>query len=174
MGFLCKLFGKCNKNEEKIVSSEVRIFAPIDGEIVKLCDVKDETFSKKLLGEGIAINPLKSGALKAPVDGKLVQLFETLHAYIVETKDGVQILTHFGMNTVNLKGEGFKALAKEGDIVKAGDNIVEFDYDFIKDKVETLVTPVVVLESEEYTDTIPLVEEGTVEGGKTEVITVVR
>lgn len=97
-----------------------------DGKLVNLEDVKDETFSSKMLGEGIAID-LDSDFVCSPANGTLTTLFPTGHAFGVVTETGVELLIHIGINTVDLKGEGFSILAKQGDLVKAGDPIIKVD-----------------------------------------------
>lgn len=144
MGFF-DLFKK--KEEQK---KEVLIYSPIDGDIVTLEDVPDKTFAAKLLGDGIAILPNKSGSICSPVDGKLIQLFKTGHAFTVETKEGINVLVHFGINTVELNGQGFEKLVDEGIEVKAGDPIVKYDYEYLLENATSVVCPVIILDSEEY------------------------
>lgn len=160
---------ECNCQEGK--QNKFKVLAPIDGTIIPLENVPDPTFAQGLLGLGVGIEPKESGYIKAPISGKLIQLFETKHAFVIETPEGLNILTHFGLNTVKLKGEGFEAVAKEGDLVKAGDNIVKYDYDFLKANAESIVTPVVVLEAEDYKLVKPLLSDSC-KGGETEIIEV--
>lgn len=169
MGFLDFLFGK--KKEEVKTVKTLKIVSPLDGNILSLDKVPDPTFAQGLLGMGVGIEPLESGYVKAPVSGKIIQLFETKHAFVVETSEGVNVLTHFGLNTVKLNGEGFEAIAKEGDEVKAGDPIVKFDYEFLKANADSVITPVVVLESEDYKLVEPILGETCV-AGETEIILV--
>lgn len=95
---------------------ELDLYAPITGELIDITEVKDQVFSQKILGDGIAIEP-KEGILYAPFDCEVVQLFHTLHAIGLKAKD-VEILVHIGMDTVELNGEGFKGFVNEGDHVK--------------------------------------------------------
>ncbi|WP_156299631.1 PTS sugar transporter subunit IIA [Streptobacillus canis] len=171
MGFLCRLFGNCKKEEVK-KTGEIKIVSPLDGKVIPLQEVPDPTFAQALLGNGIGVEPQKSGVVKSPVDGTIIQLFETKHAFVVETEEGVQVLTHFGLNTVKLKGEGFEIITKEGSKVKAGDPIVKFDYDFLKANADSIVTPVVILETEEYKAVNPV--EGLTEAvaGETVIINI--
>ncbi|WP_064591640.1 PTS glucose transporter subunit IIA [Streptobacillus moniliformis] len=171
MGFLCRLFGKCKREETK-KSNEIKIISPLDGKVIPLEEVPDPTFAQALLGNGVGIEPLTSGVIKSPVDGTIIQLFETKHAFVVETEDGVQVLTHFGLNTVKLKGEGFEIITKEGSKVKAGDPIVKFDYDFLKSNADSLITPVVILETEEYKSVIPVKGIDTAISGETVIINI--
>lgn len=144
MGFFDKLFGK--KEAENVT---LDVYAPISGEFVKLEEVPDKTFSAKMLGDGAAILPVKSGEIVAPFDGKLVQVFKTGHAFTIEANNGVNVLIHFGMNTVDLAGQGFTKLVEEGTVVKKGQPIIKYDYEFLKDNAPSVVTPVIVLESDE-------------------------
>ena len=91
-------------------NKKLELLAPMTGELVKLEDVPDEAFSKKLMGDGIAINPTND-LVVAPCEGQIIQIFDTNHAVGIETKEGVEILIHIGIDTVNLKGEGFTRIA---------------------------------------------------------------
>ncbi len=165
MGFFSKLFSK--KEEPKVLKSIIK--APINGRVLPISEVPDETFATKMLGDGIGIEPVESGTIVAPVDGVIGQLFETGHAFTVETKEGVNILVHFGLNTVELKGQGFEIIAKEGDNVKAGDPIIKYDLEFLKANSPSVITPVVVLDSEEY-KSIKTFENQTVHAGNETII----
>ena len=94
------------------------LLATQNGTIVDLKDVPDEAFAQKLLGDGVAILPTDN-EVYSPVDGTIIQVSDTLHAYGISTKDGLDILIHIGIDTVELQGEGFEPLVKEGDQVKA-------------------------------------------------------
>lgn len=166
MGFLDFLFGK---KKEEVKVDKIKILAPIDGKVIPLSQVPDETFAQGLLGLGVGIEPSGSGIVKAPVSGTVIQLFETKHAFVIETAEGLQVLTHFGLNTVKLKGEGFEAIAKEGDNVKAGDSIVKYDLEFLKANADSVTTPVVVLESDDYPN-VTAIFEGDGVAGVTEII----
>lgn len=121
----------------------LNIFAPINGEIVQLSDVPDEVFNQKMMGEGIAITP-KEGKVYAPVDGKVIQIAKTKHAIGFLTANQTEILIHIGLDTVHLKGEGFTMHAEEGQEVKMGDLLVEFDIDYVKANAKSVVTPIVI------------------------------
>lgn len=121
---------------------ELDLYAPITGELIDITEVKDQVFSQKILGDGIAIEP-KEGVLYAPFDCEVVQLFHTLHAIGLKAKD-VEILVHIGMDTVELNGEGFKGFVNEGDHVKKGQKLIEFDIDYIKSKGKEITTPIVI------------------------------
>ena len=144
------------------------LLAPLNGKVIPLDQVQDDVFSQKVLGDGVAIQP-ENGKLYSPVDGEISSIAETLHAYGFSTEDGLEILVHVGMDTVTLKGEGFKPCVQEGDKVKAGDLIAEIDLDFIASKGISTVTPVVICEGAE--DKIMKTASGRVQAGKDAVIT---
>lgn len=127
------------------------ILAPVEGEAVALSEVNDPAFNQEILGKGIAIIPSK-GRIVAPVSGELTVLFETKHAISITTDGGAQVMIHIGLDTVNLKGEGFKSFKNQGEHVKAGDLLLEFNMDEIKNKGYDLITPVIVLNTPDYPD----------------------
>ena len=124
-----------NTNEDNIIS-------PIKGELVPITEVPDQVFSKKLMGDGFAIVP-EDGLVVAPCDGKVLNVFPTKHAIGFLTRGGREILIHFGIDTVNLKGEGFEVLVNDGEEVKAGEPLLQADIDYIKERVPSIITPVV-------------------------------
>lgn len=119
------------------------IAAPISGEAIPLDKVPDPVFADKVLGDGCAIIP-DNGKIYSPVDGKISSVAETFHAYGITSDDGIEIMVHFGLETVALKGEGFIPHVKAGDRVKKGDLIAEADIDFLKSKNINLITPVLI------------------------------
>ena len=119
------------------------VVAPVCGEVIKLEDVKDEVFSQKLAGDGVAIIP-SNGEIVAPVDGVITRLFPTQHAFLITTKDNLDVMVHIGLDTVELRGEGFKSLKKEGDKVKANTPIISVDLEYLKSKGKDIVTPIVI------------------------------
>lgn len=121
---------------------ELDLYAPITGKLIDITEVKDQVFSQKILGDGIAIEP-SEGLLYAPCDCEVVQLFHTLHAIGLKAKD-VELLVHIGMDTVELNGEGFKGFVNEGDHVKKGQKLIEFDIDYIKSQGKEATTPIVI------------------------------
>lgn len=132
-----KLFGK------KEVKKEETIVAPLTGKIVSIEEVPDPTFSQKMMGDGIAIEP-SEGVVVSPVDGEIVQFFHTKHAIGIQSESGAEILIHVGLETVNMNGEGFEGYVNVGDKVKAGDKLLSFDLDLIKEKAASTVTPIVI------------------------------
>lgn len=115
---------------KKKVTAHV-LASPCNGNAVKMSEVSDPTFSQELLGKGAAVVPA-DGKIVAPCDGTITMLFNTLHAVGVTSTEGVEVLLHVGIDTVNLKGDGFTAHIKQGDTVKRGDLLLTADLDVIK------------------------------------------
>lgn len=134
---------KDENSEKQTIHNEVDILSPIEGEIVALSEVKDEAFSSEALGKGVCIIPTGHKVV-APVSGTVTNLFPTLHAIGITSDDGVEVLIHIGMDTVNLNGQYFKAYVKQGDLVKVGQALVEFDRDELLKLNINLQTPVVI------------------------------
>lgn len=126
-------------NRDKSIS----ILAPMTGDIIEITQVEDEVFSEKMVGDGVAIEP-REGIVVSPVQGRIVQIFPTKHALGIETEDGLEILIHIGLDTVELKGEGFKSYVKVGDEVKVGDKLLEVDLDFIRKSGRSTVSPIII------------------------------
>ncbi|MCT4593040.1 MAG: PTS glucose transporter subunit IIA [Anaeromicrobium sp.] len=131
------MFNFFNRNKEIVLK------APFEGKIVDIEEVSDPVFSSKMLGEGVAIKPTSNTAV-APCDGEITQIFPTNHAFGITTKEGLEILVHIGIDTVNLKGEGFKRLVEVGTNVKKGTAIIEVDLEYIKQSGKESITPVVI------------------------------
>ena len=119
------------------------VYAPLNGKVVSLDEVPDPVFADKVLGEGCAIIPT-DGKIYSPVNGVVSSVPETLHAYGFTSDEDLEVLIHFGLETVSLKGEGFTAYVKEGDKVKVGDLIAEVDMDLIREKELNTITPVLI------------------------------
>ncbi|MBD7911145.1 MULTISPECIES: beta-glucoside-specific PTS transporter subunit IIABC [Clostridium] len=160
LGFLLMMFAGFKdegakeepKKENSLVKQEI-VISPLKGEVTPLSEVKDEAFSKGALGKGIAIKPIE-GKIIAPVDGVLTTLFPTCHALGITSDNGAEILIHIGMDTVQLEGKHFTPKAKQGDIVKAGQVILEFDIKAIEKEGYSTITPIVVTNSDNYLDII--------------------
>lgn len=129
------------------------IYSPIAGEIKALSEVEDEAFSDGALGQGLAIVP-KEGRVYAPCDGTVSTFFPTGHAIGMLADDGAEILIHIGMDTVKLNGEGFTKKVSQGDQVKKGELLLEFDLDKIKAEGLSVVSPVVITNSADYSDVV--------------------
>jgi len=143
---------KNEKSVEKLIKQEV-IVSPLKGEVKELSQVKDEAFSSGALGKGIAIEPAE-GKIIAPVDGVLTTFFPTGHALGITSNSGAEILIHIGMDTVQLNGKYFSPKAKQGDVIKAGDVLLEFDIKAIKGEGYSLTTPIIVTNSDNYLDIV--------------------
>ena len=140
---LKKLFGKNKGNDLKKDQNTGKVFATQTGKAVDITEVPDEVFAGKTLGEGIAIIPTE-GKVYSPVSGEVVSVAPTLHAYGIRTAEGLEYLVHIGLETVALKGEGFKAAVKQGDQVNRGDLLAEVDLEFIQSKGCKTYTPIVI------------------------------
>ena len=127
------------KKKEKTV---VTIYSPMNGKVIELKEVPDEAFAQKMVGDGCAIEPDK-GIICSPIDGQLMNIFPTNHAIIFETIDGLEMIVHFGIDTVKLDGKGFQKLREPGPI-KIGDEIVKYDLDDIKDGVPSTRSPIII------------------------------
>lgn len=130
------------------------VAAPVKGEIVALDQVKDEVFSTGAMGKGVAVEPAE-GKVYAPADGEITTFFPTGHAIGMTADNGVEILIHVGMDTVEMNGEGFTPKAKQGDHVKKGDLLLEFDIEKIKAAGHPVTTPIIITNTDAYADIIP-------------------
>jgi sugar PTS system EIIA component len=128
--------------KNKKVESETTILQPLEGEIIPLDVVPDPVFSQKMIGDGFAINPT-NGTVVSPVDGEVISVFPTKHAVSIKSKSGREILIHVGLETVSLNGEGFTAFVSDGQSVQKGQKLLEADFQSIKDKVPSIITPVI-------------------------------
>lgn len=138
---------------------EEKLDVPIKGEIISLNDVNDDVFSNGVLGEGIAVRP-SEGKLVAPADGTVLMVYETGHALGMKTKGGAELLFHIGLDTVKLKGKYFKPVVEQGQEVKKGDTLIEFDLDKIKKAGFDVTTMMVVTEYNDEKIDFPAVDVG--------------
>lgn len=148
MGFFDKLF---KKEEAPSAPVAPQLFAPAAGEAIPLSEVKDPAFSQGILGQGVGIKP-SEGKILAPCDGTVAQMFDTGHAVSMETSFGAEILIHVGLDTVELKGQGFKVHTKAGAKVKKGQLLIEFDIPAITAAGYDVTTPIVVCNSDEFNE----------------------
>ncbi|GLC82422.1 beta-glucoside-specific PTS transporter subunit IIABC [Lacrimispora brassicae] len=127
----------------------IEVLSPVEGDIVPLENLEDAAFSSGTLGKGIAVEPSK-GVVVSPVDGVISAFFHTKHALGIKGDNGLEILIHVGMDTTRLEGEGFTAKAEQGQNVKKGQVLLEFDMDFIHSKGYSLTTPVLITNLSEH------------------------
>lgn len=130
------MFGFLKKKNSELV-------APVSGKVIELSQVPDEVFSQKMAGDGVAIDP-SDDLVVAPADGSITLIFKTNHAFAMTLENGLEILVHIGLDTVELNGEGFERLATEGETVKAGTPIVKINRKLFEEKGYKTVTPVLV------------------------------
>lgn len=144
------------------MEKRLQICSPLNGKAVSLDSVPDPVFSDKVLGDGCAVIP-DDGKIYSPVNGEISSIAETKHAYGFSSEDGMEILVHFGLETVALKGEGFTPHVSVGDKVKKGDLVAEVDLAFLKSKGINLITPVLVCDGAD--DLEMNVSDGNVKAG---------
>lgn len=131
------------KHEGDIFMKCSKILSPMTGEAVGLGEVPDPVFSQKIVGDGMAVIP-SEGKLLSPVDGEIISVADTKHAYGLRTAEGLELLIHVGLETVHLNGECFQVFVKPGDKVKAGDLLAEVDMAYLKERGINPITPVLV------------------------------
>lgn len=127
----------------------LKIVAPCKGTSVSLKEVPDPTFAEEMIGKGAAIQP-EDNIICSPVDGQVTMIFPTGHAIGLTSKDGVEVLVHIGLDTVNMKGEGFEVFVKEGAMVKTGDSLIKVDLEKIKAAGYDTIIPVVITNTPNY------------------------
>lgn len=130
-------------------SAPVTITSPLAGEVKELSQATDPVFAQGLMGRGVVIVP-SQGDLVSPVNGRVTVFFPTKHAIGILSDEGVEILMHIGMDTVNLEGKGFEGYVSQGDKVKVGDKLISFDIDMIKKAGYVTETPVIITNSDSY------------------------
>ncbi|MCM0648564.1 PTS glucose transporter subunit IIA [Clostridium swellfunianum] len=128
------------------MSKEIKLSLPIDGKIIPLTEVNDYLFNKKIMGEGIAVNP-DGNFVYSPVDGEINLVYDAKHAIGIKTEEGLQILIHVGIDSVKLESRGFATYVKVGDKVSRGDKVLFFDKEFVEKKASP-VTPIVITNPE--------------------------
>ena len=140
------------------------VYSPLEGKLIPMTEVPDETFASKALGDGVAVIPEK-GCVYAPFDGEVEMVYDTGHAIGLVREDGMEVLIHVGINTVELGGKYYTAKVSNGQKIKKGDLLLEFDMDEIAKAGYSLVTPVIVTNSDEY-EGLTRKEHGRVEPGE--------
>lgn len=157
---LGKLFSKRKKLDEVWL-------APLTGELVNIEEVPDPTFSEKMMGEGLAIKPTE-GKLLSPVDGEIIQVFPTKHAIGIRSATGAEILIHIGLETVSLDGEPFELHVSAADKVRAGQLLVSFNLEEIRNAAANTVTPIVLTNGDSIENLVKK-DNCDVQAGKTEI-----
>ena len=152
-----------DENSEEPALQNETLKSPLTGNLVKLPDVPDPVFASGMMGQGVAVEPTV-GKIFAPADAEVTTLFPTGHAIGLKTAGGAEILIHVGMDTVQMKGDGFKAHVEQGDKVKAGQLLIEFDIAKIKAAGYPIITPVLVTNSASYKEILP-VEGASIKNG---------
>jgi sugar PTS system EIIA component len=130
-------------------TNDNKIYAPIKGKCIDISNVNDEVFSKKMMGDGVAIIPTDN-IVHSPCEGEIVMVFPTKHAFGITMNNGVEVLIHIGMDTVNLNGLGFKAFKNKGDKVKHGDKIIEFDSNYLSNKDLDMTVMVIITNNNDH------------------------
>ena len=123
--------------------------SPVKGRIIRLSEVSDETFASEMLGATVAVEP-ENGRIVAPCDGEIINIFETGHAVCLATKSGGELLIHVGVDTVKLEGKGFTKKVSDGDVVRAGDVLIEADLDVVKAAGYPVTTMVILTNADQY------------------------
>ena len=148
----------------------VDIYSPINGRLLKIEDVPDPVFSQKMVGDGVALEP-KEGIVYSPVNGTIIQLFPTKHALGIKTEEGLEVLIHIGMDTVEMKGNGFESFVSEGEKVKIGDKLIKFDMELVK-KEHPLTSPIIITNMDIVDKIVKESYGEEVKAGKTKIMRV--
>ncbi len=159
------------KITEKPVTNDEVIYSPLKGELKKLSETEDEAFASGALGKGAVIVPTE-GKVVAPIDGTIATFFPTGHAIAIEGENGLEVLIHVGIDTVKLDGRHFYPKVKEGAKVKKGDLLLEFDIEAIKEAGFYLSTPVIVSNTDDYSDVVKV--DGTTIDFSTTLLKVIK
>lgn len=157
-----EVFEEVEVPTEKL-QNRVKIYAPVQGQVIPLSRVNDQVFSQEVMGKGIAIIPTENKVV-SPVNGTVSVVFPTGHAIGIVSEDGVELLIHIGLDTVNLKGQHFSPRITVGAQVKVGDVLVEFDSEAIKEAGFDIVTPVIVTNTKDYFDVVGIEDQYIVSG----------
>lgn len=152
------------EQKETVQQNETKaqiLYSPLEGTAIPLSQVKDDTFASEVLGKGMAVVPVK-GEVKAPCDATVSMVFDTKHAIGLATDDGLELLIHVGLNTVELEGKFYTVHINDGDEVKKGQTLITFDLEEIKAAGYDVTTPVIVTNSDDFSE-VKQLKEGTVD-----------
>lgn len=150
-------------------SRAIEVISCVEGTLIPLKEVSDPVFSSGAIGRGVAVKPI-NGLIVSPVDGIVKMIFPTNHAIGIETKDGLEFLIHVGIDTVKLKGEGFRRIVTEGATVKAGDSLLEVDFKLLEEKGCPTDTLIILTNDETKADFHEITAYGQTVGGRGKVI----
>lgn len=148
---------------QTVASPRVQLIAPISGILVPIELVPDPVFAKKMVGDGLSIDPL-SDVLVAPIDGEVVNVQPAMHAVTIRSADGLEVLLHIGLDTVRMGGKGFQAKVRQGQQVRVGEELIAFDMDTVAEEALSLLTQVVVTNSDAISSLVAM--SGTVVAGR--------
>lgn len=155
-----KIFNKLFKSKNKIV----KIYSPLAGEVIDITEVPDPVFAEKMVGDGFAVIP-KNGKVVAPLKGKIKEIFSTKHAIAIESSEGLEILIHIGLETVELEGEGFELKVSSGAFIEVGEELLNFDIDFLEKNNKEIISPIVITNYQEKIKKITKVSNAEISCG---------
>ncbi|ARJ51846.1 PTS sugar transporter subunit IIA [Staphylococcus lutrae] len=161
-----KWFGKSEEVKKDIV-----VYTPMSGTYVNIEDIPDPVFAQKMMGEGFGIRPV-DGQVVSPIDGVVDNVFPTKHAIGLKADNGLEVLVHIGLDTVQLNGEGFETRVNSGDTVKVGEPLVDFDFDYIEQNAKSIISPVIITNTDQVAS-IDFKNANQLDKGETQVIEVV-
>ncbi|QCR37892.1 PTS N-acetyl glucosamine transporter subunit IIABC [Nissabacter sp. SGAir0207] len=159
---------KGTKQDSALKAVVESLVAPVSGEVMPLSAVPDEAFASGAVGEGVAIKPTDKRVV-APADGTVVKIFNTNHAFCLETNNGAEVVVHMGIDTVGLDGKGFTRLVEEGTVVTAGQPVLEMDLPFLEAHARSMISPVVVSNADDFS-AVTTLASGQVIAGQTKLI----
>lgn len=150
MGFFSNLFKSSSSKPESVVQKDIKadltLSAPVTGTLLPLEEVPDIVISEKVMGDGVAVVP-ESDSIVSPCDGVISRLLPTKNAFAVRTKEGIEIYVSFGIEAMEMLGEGFNYKVSLGDEVKKGDLILQADLRFLSSKLKSVITSIIVIKS---------------------------
>ncbi|MBM6615299.1 PTS glucose transporter subunit IIA [Desemzia sp. RIT804] len=150
----------------EINQTNIEVKSPVSGNIIPNNEIQDDVFRNQIMGNTIAVDPIE-GEFYAPFDAEVVSFFPTKHAIGLKSTTGIELLIHIGIDTVELDGDGFHSDIKVGDQVKKGDHLISVDINLVKEKGYSMITPIVVTNTQEFTDVVSLPEKKNVSNSDT-------